>query len=379
MAMFIGGVVTRVLVSGVPLFTSAATAWLGGSLAVAGILMLLQRDTVWWQVGVVTCIVLDLLFFGWPLVPTVDRSLYHGDTEAAAFLRDEPGPVRIYWPTDLAQPDSEYGAEYRVKFGYLSFHDFGPREVGNWRGMRETLLPNVGMLDGVALANNFDPLLVGRYADLLEVAVKAPTLLRVMGVTHVVSDRPWPNGEAVYKGDLVTFYRLPDSLGRAWVVPAARQVSSDAIVAALADPAFDAGGEALVESPLIPRLASSFPISGDQLLILQDAVNRVTIHAILDAPGYMVLADTWYPGWQATVDGESADILRANHAFRAVWLDAGEHIVEMVYRPASVRTGGAISLIVLFLLVGGLSLVRIRSKSKDAGGSLASNRNRTHL
>ncbi len=75
----------------------------------------------------------------------------------------------------------------------------------------------------------------------------------------------------------------------------------------------------------------------------------------MDTPGYLVLTDTWYPGWQATVDGEPAEVLQANCAFRAVWLEVREHAVEMVYRPASVRIGGVISLAVsVCCLVGWL-------------------------
>jgi uncharacterized membrane protein YfhO len=91
---------------------------------------------------------------------------------------------------------------------------------------------------------------------------------------------------------------------------------------------------------------------------LRDTPNRVTIRAILDAPGYLVVADTWYPGWQATVDGVPTEVLRANYAFRAVWLEAGEHEVEMAYRPTLVPIGGAISLATLTLLVAGLLLTR---------------------
>ena len=93
---------------------------------------------------------------------------------------------------------------------------------------------------------------------------------------------------------------------------------------------------------------------------MQDTPNRVTIRAILDAPGYLVVADTWYPGWRATVDDVPTELLRANHAFRAVRLEAGEHQVEMVYRPVSVLAGGAISLATLTLLVAGFLWSRKR-------------------
>ncbi len=96
------------------------------------------------------------------------------------------------------------------------------------------------------------------------------------------------------------------------------------------------------------------------ILALQDAPNRVTIHAVLDTPGYLVLADTWYPGWQATVDGEPAEVLQANYAFQAVYLEAGEHTVKMDYQPTSVLVGDAVSLTTLTLLVVELPLTRRR-------------------
>jgi hypothetical protein len=274
----------------------------------------------------------------------------------AAFLA-ETDAARVYWPADPTHRNREYDAENRVKFDYLRFSDFGPREVDYWWGMRQALIPNVGMLDGVSSVNNFDPLLVGRYVDLLRTTIKARSLLRVMGVTHVMSDQLWPGAQAVYTTDDVTLYRLPDAPGRAWVVPAARQVPPDQILAVLADPNFDPTTEVLLESP-VHNLQS--PIFNPQSLALHDGPNRVTIRAALDAPGYLVLADTWYPGWQAMVDGEHAELLRANYAFRAVSLEAGEHTVEMVYRPISVLVGGALSLAATIVISVGLVLARRR-------------------
>jgi len=360
-AMLIGGLAAPRMVASVPSTFGLATARFGVTLVVAGSLALLRRDTFGWRAAVVAFVALDLLLFGWPLAPTVDRSLYRGETEAAAFLRGEPGPVRVYWPIDPAKPNSDYGAEYRIKFDYLNFDDFGPREVSHWREMREALLPNTGMLDGVSSANNFEPLLVGRYAEMLEAVVETPTLLRIMGVTHIVSDRPWLEGEAIQASGPAMLYRLPDALGRAWIAPAARYVPPDETLTALTDPAFDPSAEVLLEADPLSRnspFVHSYIRTFAHSLTLQDTPNRVTIRAALDAPGYLVLADTYYPGWQATVDGEPADILRANYAFRAVWLDAGEHVVEMTYRPASALVGGAVSLAALFLLSVGLLLTR---------------------
>jgi hypothetical protein len=371
-AFLIAGLVAPLLIPDERLATfGAATLRLGVTLVCAGGLTLAWRENTvrqahgvaWWRAAVVAFVLLDLLFFGWPLVPTVDRSLYQGSTQITAFL-EESGAARIYWPTDPTHRNREYDAENRIKFDYLRFGDFGPCEADYWRGMRGALIPNAGMLDGVASANNFDPLLVGRYADLLRVA-RTSQALRLMGVTHVMSDEPWPGAEVVCATgsatDSVALYRLPDALGRAWIVPNGRKVLSGKIPTLLSDPDFDPTFEVLIEQESLSEHHSLIrPFADSQILSLQDGPNRVTIRATLDAPGYLVLADTWYPGWRATVDGEPAEILQANYAFRAVRLEAGEHTVEMVYRPTSVLVGGVLSIAALVVIAVGLLLARKR-------------------
>jgi hypothetical protein len=374
LSLLIGGLIAPWIVPDMPDTFGPATAWLGGLLSAAGALALLPRDTAWRHGLVGGFILLDLLIFGWSLVPTVDLSLYHDDTEAAAYLSGEPGAVRVYWPVDLTRPDSDYGAEYRVKFGYLTFDDFGPHRVDYWWGMREALLSNAGMLDGVASVNNFEPLLVGWYAEFLDAIVETPSLLRLTGATHVASDRRWPGGEPVHISGPGVLYRLPDALGRVWVVPSARQVGPDEMLAALADPAFDPTTEVLLEhsDPNTWSPMSSLPHSASGVeyqIALQDTPNGVTIHAGLDAPGYLVVADTWYPGWRATVDGEEVELLRANYVFRAVLLGAGDHVVRMLYQPLWLRAGAVLSLGTLVVAsVAGLARP-VRSKVLSDGSN----------
>jgi uncharacterized membrane protein YfhO len=76
---------------------------------------------------------------------------------------------------------------------------------------------------------------------------------------------------------------------------------------------------------------------------LRYSSNQVTINAALPQPGYLVLAQTFYPGWQARVDGLPSQVFRANHAFCAIHLEAGEHQVELEYRPPSFYVGLAVS------------------------------------
>lgn len=73
--------------------------------------------------------------------------------------------------------------------------------------------------------------------------------------------------------------------------------------------------------------------------ITSENPQTVEITANLAAAGYVVLLDTFYPGWVATVDGQSTPIYRADYLDRAVFVPAGPHTVLFEYRPWSFRAG----------------------------------------
>lgn len=81
--------------------------------------------------------------------------------------------------------------------------------------------------------------------------------------------------------------------------------------------------------------------------------HRVEIDVDVDAAGVLVLADIWYPEWHVYVDGEPRKLLRANHALRAVELEAGEHLVEFRYVASAHRRGTWIRNASLLLIVMG--------------------------
>jgi len=84
--------------------------------------------------------------------------------------------------------------------------------------------------------------------------------------------------------------------------------------------------------------------------------SRVLCEANAKTDGYLVLMDSYYPGWKVFMDGHETAIVRANYAFRAVALPAGFHRVEFVYQPFSVGVGFIVSL--LTLLVGAVCIGR---------------------
>jgi hypothetical protein len=97
----------------------------------------------------------------------------------------------------------------------------------------------------------------------------------------------------------------------------------------------------------------------------EDREDRVDLIVNAKRPGYVVLSDTYYPGWDATVDGHDTKVLPANVAFRAVAVPAGRHVVSFEYSPSSVRRGTALSLAGLVAIAAGLLLGRRRSARRS--------------
>lgn len=73
--------------------------------------------------------------------------------------------------------------------------------------------------------------------------------------------------------------------------------------------------------------------------------NKVSIDVETPSDAFLVLSDTYYPGWKARVDGKQMDIYRTNYTFRGIVVPKGTHEVEFSYEPASFTYGVWTSLV----------------------------------
>jgi hypothetical protein len=189
------------------------------------------------------------------------------------------------------------------------------------------LLSAAGEIDFPTIAPHTDPNLP--LFDLLDVGYALSD--------HSMPATRWtPLGASVYRRNT-----LPK---RAYFTRCAKIIKEpDARLAYLASPSFAPDAEVVLGSPpsFAPRceqVGAETPVS-----ITLDLEHRVEIALNAPALGYLVLADAYYPGWSAAVDGVETEILEANHALRAVIVPAGKHRVTMQFRPRVLATGALIS------------------------------------
>ncbi len=349
-----------------------AVTWLAVTLGLsAGLLLLRGREAdetdrrvvssplprLTWGPLVIGLVVIDLLWFGMPLTPAVSHDLYRLPNPVSEAAQAEMGDDRLY-----VDPTFEYNTLFKR---YFPFDTFGPPDLAHWRELRDSLLPNLNAVDGVRAVNNYEPLVIGRWRDLLErlAGTDWPArrqLLRMMNVGYLLAESQPPDSSPV--AGVPHLYRLSDPLPRAWVVPQMRVITVPGMMLSeLMAPTFDPAAEVLLETSNRP--ADTPPPTGEghpsRLISLREGWNSRTIDLVVSQPGYLVLAYTYYPGWGATVDDQPVRILRANYALMALPVEAGEHRVVLRYRPISLKLGAAISGLSALAMIG--MVIRVRA------------------
>ncbi len=246
------------------------------------------------------------------------------------FLRSQPRPFRFY------ADDAEI-----------------PYNVGDWEGLDDT----AGYLASVS-------------ADLYDfVGLDWTRTVLMLNQVYVASrQKTRPEQVEVFSepGGLKVF-RNPDAFPRAWLVRRVRAVPDHvAAVQLFGSSDFDPKRETFLVGP---QSKAPFwePCEGEAAArYVANEIHRVDVTIRTACPGMLVVSDPLFPGWQASVDGNPAALYAAYGALRGVVVPAGEHVVEMHYRPRSVYLGGALSAIGL---AGCLLLAAIaKRESRKSGG-----------
>jgi hypothetical protein len=203
------------------------------------------------------------------------------------------------------------------------------------------------------------PLKLARYETLLNEADPVQAI-QLLGVRYILTRGQMGADVAatyplVYSDADSFVYENKNPLPRTFVVHQA--VEANDPVEALAhfqQRKLDPRQTVVLESAIpISRLAAAdraaTPSSAE---IVEENPQSIRIEARLASDGYLVLLDTFYPGWTATIDGQPTAIYRADYIGRAIFVPAGEHRVRFEYWPWSFWLGLWLAVGVVIVLAG---------------------------
>lgn len=258
--------------------------------------------------------------------------------------------------------------------------EFVKRRVGPYRvGMRarfpERNAADRAMLYGLHNAFGYEGQIPGRYAQYLANAAPenhplavsySQSILdfglpatRLFGVKYLIQ---FPDEEPsariryplVFQSGDFSVFEITAALPRAFLVSEVVEAEDEETLKLLRSGDFDPASAAII--PRGSRLP--FPLErGDGFAgtaeFRKDDPARVVLDVDARRDSLLVLTDTYFPGWRAWIDGQPAEMIRTNYLFRSVATPAGRHVVELEYRPLSIRVGAVltgVSVIALILL-----------------------------
>jgi hypothetical protein len=220
---------------------------------------------------------------------------------------------------------------------------------------------------------------VGDFTQPEEFASSTPAALRALNLLSVsdlligplqaiATPLHGPGLHVAYKGKDGVVYSNSRALPRVFVVDRQSTVAGDqAALAAVTAPGFDGRDVAVTEravSGIQQAGATATAPAGAGARLASYGAQRVVIDATATDQSLLVLTDTVYPGWTATVDGKTAPIQRVDYLLRGVGIGPGHHTIVMRYQPASWRIGWIVSLVSLLGLLAALTTAWIGSRRR---------------
>jgi Bacterial membrane protein YfhO len=316
------------------------------------------------QAALVLITVADLLYVQVRQNPIVEVISWQKPPTTAAILAQDSSLFRIYC------------------VGGVHSHRRAFAQANGWEGdlqpfveQREFLQPSSNLLYGFASPNGYANLIPNYLVDVWGDQNRAgiitqtastrgevfrPTqnfwkLMRMYNVKYLTSF--WPFGPAsnltllgVYGGAFL--YRNDDFLPRAYLVGEVLPATDDAsALGLLMSDAFEPRRSVLLEAAPPGLVAGRAEVLGSVDLTHYTA-DTAELYVRAQRDAMLVFSDSYYPGWEADVDGHATPIYRANVTQRAVAVPAGEHRVRFRFKPPSVVIGFWISAISALVLLG---------------------------
>ncbi len=236
--------------------------------------------------------------------------------------------------------------EYLLKFNrFFRFDEY--RLIEEASHLSYVMLPNLNLLEGISSVKNFDPLVPARYAKWMDHLAGLPInqvlpWLSLMDVSTV-------EGVEINRLSGVSFTSPGTANQYYWTncalfVPNAEEAWTTLVdeLARLPE------GQIFSKVVLEDGLKQENPCGQANYALInlnQNGNGIIRLQVSTEQNGWLVAANTWYPGWIAQIDGQRTPLLRANYLFQAVQIPAGIHQVEFIYQPWSFFAGVCLSLL----------------------------------
>jgi hypothetical protein len=262
--------------------------------------------------------------------PVVAKDYYTLPTENTWFLKDRLQRERIY----LTPKSSSEAVKHLTVYPEVDFtEEFYKRQ--------KVVLPNLQVVHHLFALDGYESIKLKNNEHIINLIASRPLdtsakYLDLLGVKYLLSFFPIKLPQFTRdREDYISFYRNRHPLRRLYLFDQARFVDTEGEMDLILDREdFDPLREVLITGRDTSQGNSGVKPTGNPAVSISNYENnRVVIQAFTPGGGWLVLADTFYPGWQATINGASARIYQADYMLRAVRTPAGNSEIVFDFRP----------------------------------------------
>ncbi|MFN2289830.1 MAG: YfhO family protein, partial [Anaerolineae bacterium] len=361
------------------LWFGAGAAIVGGAWAYLVVYQAQDRDpTLFWRVSAASSsVIFALAMFGSALAWLAARRSGRLSRPALGWLAAglifvDLASVGAY--ADLGHHPPTEGYDHPQVVEFLK-NEPGFFRIDSRTNINDVWQPDLALLAGLYDVGGVDNPLVVADVDRYWQATggRSAALYDFLGARYVLGSKEveldWDKFSLAFEGDPeVNVYRNETALPRAFVVPEAIFAGDHEEAWEMVHRAgFDPGVSVVLEGgqPLTPQTAGQ--AAGTPVVrVSRYEPDVLEIQVEAPASGYLVLSDPYYPGWQAKVDGEPVELLRANYAFRAIPIPAGSHTATMAFRPNTWRAGLVLTTLTVLALLAVAGTVLAGRRRRDS-------------
>lgn len=211
-----------------------------------------------------------------------------------------------------------------------------------------------GRIAGLEHVGGYEPMILTRYAELINTLERRPLaeplivalpsrahpILAMLGASVWTQPAGWPapkNHIPLGEFDGTVLYHIGGAMPRAWMPGHSIVLTNRSERLAFMADGWDPAMTVVLEES-VDRGPVGDPAAGD-VVISEWGAGQYTLEVSTRTGGFLVLAEAWYPGWRADINGIEVPILRANHLVQAIQVPPGSHAIRFAYSSTPLRYG----------------------------------------
>ena len=258
--------------------------------------------------------VFDLFRFGWKFTPFTSKEYLYPSTKVTSFLQNQKGQYRVLSVDSRIMPPN-FSIMYKLQVldGYdpLYLQRYGELMAASGRGVPD-ITPPFGFNRIITPQDPFS-----RISDML-------------GAKYILSleDRKDSKLNLVFTDGVIKVYENSSALPRAFFVNNTLIANSkQEAINAFFDVNYQFNSRAIIEEVTEKKLfKDTWGVGSVEITSYKD--NQVVLETKNDRDGFLVLTDSYYPSWHATIDGKETKIYITNYNFRGIIVPKGNHRIE---------------------------------------------------